>query len=183
MSRELTVINLHEARFECTYGRGCDGICCREGRPPVYADEAERISHNLDKFLPLLRPEARAVIARRGYLGARRKAGQPVMRVAGGWCVFFNRGCVLHEAGAAEGDKYLYKPSICALFPIDRDRQERWYVRQKNYKGERWELFCLDPNATRLMAADSLRDEIALAQRFDEEEQAEVALTLEQPKH
>lgn len=173
MNRELTVINLHEARFECTYGRGCDGLCCREGRPPVYAEEEARITDNLSKFLPLLRREARAVVERKGYLSLRRRrAGQPVMRVAGGWCVFFNRGCVLHEVGVAEGDKFRYKPSLCALFPIQQDRHDRWYVRQKNFKGETWELFCLDPQASRLSAAESLRDEMALAKRFDEEAQA-----------
>ena len=39
----LDVINGATATFECIYGRGCDGICCQNGRPPVSAEEAARI--------------------------------------------------------------------------------------------------------------------------------------------
>lgn len=169
----LPILNLDEAKFECTFGRGCDGVCCREGRPFVFPEEIEIIAANLDKFLPLLRPEARAAVERGGYLvPRRRRLGQRVMRVAGGWCVFFHRGCVLHEVGMREGDKYRYKPSICALFPIQQDNRDRWYVRQKGYKGERWALSCLDPRLCAVPAAESLRDEIALARRFDDEQKA-----------
>lgn len=89
------------------------------------------------------------------------------MRVSQGWCVFFNQRCVLHRAGAAEGDKFRYKPAACALFPIDRDEHDRWYVRQKGFNDEAWDLFCLDPKASLVPATESLREEIALAQSFD----------------
>jgi hypothetical protein len=168
----LEVINLAEARYECTYGRGCDGICCREGHPLVYPEEIERTDANLHKFRPLLRPEAKKVIEKRGYLMQRRRLDQRVMRSAGGWCVFFNQGCVFHKVGAAEHDPFKYKPAVCALFPIQMDDQDRWYVRQKGYKGEKWDLFCLDPQSASVPAAESLRREIALAQRFAEEESA-----------
>ena len=167
MERSLPIINLKEARFECIFGRGCDGICCREGEPPVYSEEAELIEDNLHKFLPMLRPGARALVLKKGYLSQRRKVGQPVMRVSQGWCVFFNQGCVLQRVGTAEGDKFRYKPAACALFPIDRDEQDRWYVRQKGFNGEEWDLFCLDPKASLAPAAESLREEIALARRFE----------------
>jgi hypothetical protein len=167
--QELPILNLDEAKYECLYGRGCDGVCCREGRPLVYADEIERIDANLSKFLPALRPEARSLIERMGYLRRRRRLGQRVMRVAKGWCVFFHHGCVLHRVGAAEGDKFRYKPAVCALFPIQMDEYDHWYIRQKGYKSERWDLFCLDPNSTSVRAAESLKDEIALARRFTEE--------------
>jgi hypothetical protein len=168
----LQVVNLAEARYECTYGRGCDGICCQKGRPLVYAEEIDRTEANLHKFLPLLRPEARRAIEKRGYLRQRRRLGQRVMRGAGGWCVFFNHGCVFHKVGAEEGDPFKYKPAVCALFPIQQDERDRWYVRQKGYKGEKWNLFCLDPESTTVPAAESLQREIALAQHFDEEESA-----------
>ena len=29
MVGSLPVLNLTEAKFECTYGRGCEGICCQ----------------------------------------------------------------------------------------------------------------------------------------------------------
>ncbi len=168
---EFPIVNVEQATFACVFGRGCDGICCRNGRPPVYREEAERIDANLGKFLPALRPEARAIVAKHGYLSRRRKAGQPTIRVAAGWCIFFNRGCVLHQIGADEGDKYRYKPAVCALFPITKDQHDRWQVRQKGYNGEIWDLLCLDPASSTAPATVSLQDEIALAQRFSRREQ------------
>ncbi len=164
----LPVLNLAEAKYECIYGRGCDGVCCQNGRPGVYPDEARRIDENLNKFLPLLRPEAKEVIEEDGYVSRRRKDGLPMLRVVGGWCVFFNEGCVLHKVGAAEGDAYRYKPAPCALFPLAKDDKGRWYVRQWNYKGEAWDLFCLDPKASDRAAAESLAGEVALAEQFTE---------------
>ncbi len=159
----LPILNITEARFDCTFGRGCDGICCRNGRPPIYPDEAQRIDEVLPQILPLLRPTARSVIESAGYLSRRRKAGQPMARVVDRWCIFFNQGCTLHQLGAREGDRFRYKPAICAIFPIDKDRAGNWYVRQKSYHGEIWDLPCLDPPPDAPPAAESLRDEIALA--------------------
>src|SRR5947209_8409873 len=109
MAQSLPVLNLSEAAYECTFGRGCDGVCCRNGRPGVYPDEVERLRDNLARFLPELRPSARALVERRGPLSGRRRHGLPLLRVVDGWCVFFNEGCVLHKVGAREGDKYRYK--------------------------------------------------------------------------
>src|SRR5947209_4935292 len=171
MATSLPVLNLSEAKFECIFGRGCDGICCQNGRPGVYPDEAPRIEANLDKFLPHLRPEARALIEHEGYLSQRTKLGLPMLRVVDGWCVFFHQGCVLHKVGALEGDKYRYKPAACALFPLARDEQDRWYVRQWGYEDEDWDVFCLNPAATATPAAQSLQEEIELARGFTEQEQ------------
>jgi hypothetical protein len=162
----LPIVNLTEAKFECIYGRGCEGLCCQNGRPGVYPEERQRIDANLEKFLPHLRPEARAVVEREGYLSRRHKQGLPMIRVLDGWCVFFHQGCVLHKVGASEDDKYRYKPASCALFPLAKDEQDRWYVRQRGYKGEAWDLFCLDPRASRVPAAASLPEEVALAVHF-----------------
>ena len=169
MKVSLPILNLAEARFECTFGRGCDGVCCRQCRPLVYPEEITLLTDNLERFLPALRPEARSRILKAGFVRARRRLGQRVMRGAGGWCVFFNQGCVLHRFGAAEGDKFRYKPSVCSLFPIQMDPRDRWYVRQWGYKGETSDLFCLNPHASPVPAAESLQDEIALAQRFTEQ--------------
>ena len=89
-----------------------------------------------------------------------------MLRVVGGWCVFFHEGCVLHKVGAAEGDAYRYKPAPCALFPLAKDDKGRWYVRQWDYKGEGWDLFCLDPRASARPAAESLADEVTMAREF-----------------
>ena len=43
MVGSLPVLNLEQAKYECIYGRGCDGICCQAGRPPVYPEEKQRI--------------------------------------------------------------------------------------------------------------------------------------------
>ena len=171
MVGSLPVLNQSQAKYECIYGRGCEGICCQNGRPSVDPEEAERIDANLEKFLPHLRPEARDLIEREGYLSARIKGGLPMIRVLGGWCVFFHQGCVLHKVGAEEGDKYRYKPAPCALFPLARDEQDRWYVRQWGYKGEEWDVFCLNPQASPMPAAESLREEVELARHFTEQEQ------------
>jgi Protein of unknown function (DUF3109) len=162
----LTLLNLDSARFECTFDRGCDGVCCRDGRPPVYADEAQRIDDNLHRILPLLRPEARAMVARGGYLSRRRKAGQTMTRVVAGWCVFFNQGCALHRLGAAEGAAFRYKPWVCAVFPLAQDQRARWYVRQKGYKRELWDLACLDPASSAVPAAESLKEETTLVEEW-----------------
>ncbi len=171
MRSSLPVVNLAEATYECIFGRGCDGICCRNGRPPIYPDEVERMDANLEKFLPHLRPEARQLVEKHGYLSGRRKYDLPMLRVSGGWCVFFNQGCVLHKVGAAEGDSYRYKPAACALFPLARNAKDEWYVRQYGYENEEWDLFCLHPRASTKPAAESLQHEIALAERYTREQQ------------
>ncbi len=160
---DLVIVNAETARFECTYGRGCDGLCCRNGRPPVTKAEAERIDANIARILPRLRPEARNLVEKQGYLSRRGLPEQPMLRVISGWCVFFHEGCVLHKLGAEEGEKHRYKPAPCALFPLARDHRDRWHVRQWGHNREAWDLFCLDPDNTDTLAVVSLQEEIALA--------------------
>ena len=126
----------------------------------------------LPTVLPRLSPAARRLVERHGYLSRRRKRGRPVVRVSEGWCVFFNNGCVLHQLGADEGDPFQYKPAVCALFPLDRDGRNRWYIRQRAYAGEVWDLPCLDPQPTAPPAAQSLGRELELARRFTEAERS-----------
>ncbi len=59
---------------------------------------------------------------------------------------------------------------MLALFPLSRDERDRWYVRQKGYKTEGWDLFCLDPNASPMPAGDALLEEMGLAMKIEEEE-------------
>ena len=162
----LDVINGATATFECIYGRGCEGVCCQNGRPPVAPDEAKRIDAALPKILPLLTERQRQAIAD-GYASKRLKSGKPMLRVLDGWCVFFNEGCVLHKLGATEGDKFKYKPAPCSLFPLERDDDSGdYYIRQHGYKGEQWgELFCLAPAQTDKLAVDTLAEEIAFAKK------------------
>jgi hypothetical protein len=163
---DTLISNAASARFECTYGRGCAGICCSNGRPPVTRSESGRIDANLSKFLPEMRPEARKLVEKQGYLSRRGLRDQPMLRVVSSWCVFFNQGCVLHRVGAEEGDKYRYKPLPCSLFPIAKDSKGRWQVRQKGHNRELWDLFCLDPLSTTVAAVVSLREEIELIEKI-----------------
>jgi hypothetical protein len=110
-------------------------------------------------------------VERNGFLSRRRKQGLPMLRVVDGWCVFFNQGCVLHKVGAMEGDKYRYKPAVCALFPLAKNEQGEWYIRQKGLENEEWNLFCLDPATPALPARETLKEEIELAMRYDMESQ------------
>jgi hypothetical protein len=168
ISLPVVVANAETATFECTFGRGCEGICCKNGRPSVDPEEQARIRGVLARALPRLRPEARKAIEADGFLTNRTKLGQPTVRVVGGWCVFFNRGCVLHAVGAEDGQTFRYKPSQCALFPVERGDDGQWYVRQWGYRGEKWDdLFCLNPANTAVKAVDSLAGELALAAAFE----------------
>ncbi len=163
----LAVDNADTATFDCSFGRGCEGICCRNGRPSVGPEEQKVIAAVLPRVLPLLRPDARTAIARDGFTSARTKLGRPMVRVSGGWCVFFNAGCVLHTLGAEDGDSYQYKPTQCALFPLDQSDGGAWYVRQWGLDGEQWDLFCLNPANSPRPAVEALAAEIALAAKLD----------------
>lgn len=168
----LPVLNSGEATFECIYGRGCDGICCQNGRPPVSPAEKERIDENLNRFLPHLSEKQQSEIRKGGYLSRRIKSDKPMLRVVDGWCIFFNGGCVLHKVGMTDGDKFRYKPAPCSLFPLERDDDGQWFVRQHGYKGEQWDLFCLAPEQTDVSAIKSLKEELAFARKRMEEEAA-----------
>jgi hypothetical protein len=164
----LPVLNLTTARFDCTFGRGCVGVCCRDGRPPVYAEEQERIRRRLEDLAPLMRAEAAAVAQSQGFMTERRKSGTTSLRVVSGWCIFFNDGCVLHRLGALEGDRFRYKPFVCATFPLEQHSVHGWYVRQKDVFGEKWTLSCLDPAASPRRAAETLTEELALVEASEQ---------------
>jgi hypothetical protein len=171
MSTPLPVVaNLDTATFECVFGRGCDGVCCREGEPPVYPEEVELLRQHLGRILPHLRSEAQGAVIAHGFLAdLPHELDLPKLRLSEGWCVFFNQGCVLHKLGAIEGATFRYKPAACALFPLAKNADDQWYVRQWGHEGEGWNLFCLDPRHSAKPAAESLREELALAASFDAE--------------
>jgi hypothetical protein len=161
MTLNLPIItNLSTATFECSYGRGCDGLCCKNSEPPVTAAEEHFLVENLPRILPYLRPEARAEVERVGFTGELHADGNPKLTVVKDWCVFFNSGCVLHKLGAAEGDPFLYKPSACAMFPLEQNASGKWYVRQWGVENEDWDLFCLNPANSNRPAAETLGREI-----------------------
>jgi hypothetical protein len=160
----LTVLNAATATFDCSFGRGCEGVCCRNGEPSVTPAEVDRIDGVLDRVRPLLRPEAVAVLDAGGWLSDQQKLGLPMARVADGWCVFFNAGCTLHKLGADDGDFARYKPIQCVLFPLEPTGDGTWYVRQWGYHEEEWDdLFCLNPANTRRQAVEALAPEMQVA--------------------
>lgn len=162
----LEVWNSESARFECVWP-GCGGACCKESRPPVSLGEEAIIDANVERVLSMMRPVARAAVTRRGWLTKRRKSGRPTIAIAEKYCVFYAEGCVLHKLGASEGDKNKYKPGTCITFPLDRDDHDRWYVRQQGVEREEWDLECLDPKASERTPSESLREEIAFAERVE----------------
>lgn len=156
----MLVENHATARFECVFP-SCGGICCKNGRPPVEPAEERRIAEHLHRFLPHLRPAARAKVERDGFMTARVKEGLHTIAVSERWCVFEHGGCVLHKVGIEDGDAFKFKPWRCAAFPFERLDDDRWYVRQWGLHGEVWDLFCLDPSATRKKAVASSQGELA----------------------
>jgi hypothetical protein len=157
----LPVVNLTTAKFDCVYPT-CGGLCCMNGRPAVEAREQATIARELPKFLPHLLPAARKLVEKSGFLSNEEKEGLPTLKVSKGWCVFFNEGCVLHQVGATEGDRFKYKPWRCVAFPLARDKKSgEWSVRQRGERGEAWDLFCLNPAESPKSAATTLQTEVA----------------------
>ena len=156
------LINLDTARYRCHFPT-CGGTCCKNGRPGLTPAESALIRKNLHKFLPLLKPQAAAKIRKTGFVTRRIKEGLPTMALFQGWCIFNHEGCVLQKVGMAEGEKWKYKPHLCVLFPLCYDHHKKhWYVRQKGFHGEVWDVFCLErtPQET-TPARESLKEEIA----------------------
>ncbi|QVL32803.1 DUF3109 family protein [Telmatocola sphagniphila] len=168
MAFSLPIVNSKTATFECIFGRGCEGHCCKNGRPSVTPQEKKVIDSKLEEVLPHLRPVAQKLIEKDGYLSKRTKLGAPMLRVIEEYCVFFNKGCVLHKIGAQDGAAYQYKPIQCALFPLTKDEDtNEWYIRQWGYGGEQWDLFCLNPKESKKKAVVTLAEEIALAEECE----------------
>ena len=163
----VAIDNLDRATFKCVFPV-CGGICCKNGRPPVTTQEQKRIRTNLEKFLPHLRENARKIAKRGGWLTKRVKEGHRALAVVDGWCVFHNEGCVLHKVGATEGEKFRYKPWHCVAFPLTKEKSGAWHVRQWGYRGEAWDLFCLNPAEDATPAKKSLGDEIDFVEQLED---------------
>jgi Protein of unknown function (DUF3109) len=172
MKTSLPVLNLDSATFECIFGRGCEGICCQKGQPPVLEQDIANIEAALPRVLPLMREAARQKVEQLGYLSSWRKAGMRTLRVAEGWCVFFNQGCLFHKIGAEEGDSFRYKPLYCAVFPLEQNDEDQWYVRQWGVEKEKWDLFCLNPKQSSRLAAETLADELRRVEMYETRREA-----------
>jgi hypothetical protein len=166
-SIELNILNAKSAHFECVFPT-CGGICCKNGRPGISPGEGRRIQANLHKFLPHLTPKARRLVETKGFLTRRIKEGRRTLAVSEGWCVFANEGCVLHKVGAQEGERFAYKPWHCVAFPLEKDAKTgEWYVRQHGFRGEGWDLFCINPKESPKLAMDTLAAEVEFARGIE----------------
>lgn len=164
----VPLLNGEKATFECSFGRGCEGSCCRNGRPGLRDEEQSIIKKNFKKIAPYLSEKARKLIEKTGLVTKRVREGLPLAPVIDGWCVFFNEGCALHKAGAIEGNHLKYKPEQCAIFPLLWTDDGDWYVRQWHYQGEQWnDLFCLNPKNSQVKATESLKNELNLVATLD----------------
>lgn len=111
----------------------CKGACCWEGDygAPIEVEEIEKLEANLDKIMPFLTEEGKAVIQKEGvaeYVPQEKEFGTTL--VDGSACSFLTFGedgiamCGIqkaYEAGAI--DQHL-KPMSCYLYPIRVERME-----------------------------------------------------------
>lgn len=160
--RVIQVENLQSARFRCVFPV-CGGICCKTGRPHLTQDDLDRIRKGFQKFVPHMRPDVRRYLKRHPWHTNRTNQKHATLGVAGGWCVFYNNGCILQQVGMEEGEPWRYKPDTCIRFPLEpvRSTPGRYYVRQWEYRGEGWDLFCLNPAEDPTPASESLGPELA----------------------
>jgi hypothetical protein len=166
MSQALKVLN-EGATFDCVFPV-CGGTCCQNGRPGVELAEVAKIEAELAKFLPELTPAAKTHVERSGFITRRQKEGRPTLGVVGGYCLFYNEGCVLHKVGAREGDKFKYKPWRCVVFPLSKNEENgEWHVRQWGVKGEAWDVFCINPEESKKAAVVSLADELVFSAEIE----------------
>lgn len=168
MMTSLPIVNAETAKFECTFGRGCEGVCCQEGKPPLTDLDLANIEAAFPKIKSQMRDAARKKVDKIGYLSNWRKAGMPTLRVADGWCVFFNQGCLFHKLGMEEGDSFKYKPFYCAIFPLEQTEKGDWYIRQRGLEKEKWDVFCLNPKNSPKLAVESMKDEIACVEKYEQ---------------
>jgi hypothetical protein len=127
---------LLESRWECIWGRGCQGIlperaehlgqgCCSLGASLDDGDEARTIGALAATLPPELFEHHRD--AAEG--GVYRDADRDHTRVVDGACIFLNRpgfaggaGCALHLAAVTAGEPITdWKPSVCWQLPVRVD--------------------------------------------------------------
>ena len=172
MDGGLPIVNLDEARFECTFGRGCDGVCCKEGRPLVYPDEVGRIAEALEKLQVEAPPRGPGGRGEEGVPQRPASPGPPRPAQRRRLVPVLPRGMPPAPTRAGGRGQVPVQAGRLLLFPIQQDEHDRWYIRQRGFHRETWDLFCLDPRIHPRPAAETLVEEIALAKRFDDEAKA-----------
>jgi hypothetical protein len=128
-----------ESRWECIYGRGCQGVltgptpeleqgCCSYGAHFTGEEDAERVA---TVALTLTADQWQYRNRGRSDRGVLRttKKGEIVTRLADGACIFLNRpgfpggaGCALHRAALELGVSPVeLKPDVCWQLPLRRN--------------------------------------------------------------
>lgn len=138
-------IDILQEEFICNLD-ACKGACCWEGDygAPIEVEEIELLEQQIDKILPYLTPEGRAVIEKEGvaeYIPQEKEFGTTL--VQGGACSFLTYDdngiakCGIekaHEEGAID---YI-KPISCHLYPIRVERVEGNDFWKLEY--DRWDI-------------------------------------------
>ena len=128
----LVSLDILEKDFCCDLEH-CKGCCCIEGDAgaPVEEDELRQIEQLLPELLPMMTPEARAVVEQQG-LSYIDQTGERVLSIVNGkdcvfartdhqgWCYcLIEKATSLKPQSSAPGFK---KPISCHLYPIRLNR-------------------------------------------------------------
>ena len=111
----------------------CKGACCWEGDygAPIEVEEIEKLEANLDKIMPFLTKEGRAVIEAEGvaeYIPQEKEFGTTLVDNAA--CSFLTFGadgiakCGIEKAYEEGAIEEHLKPISCYLYPIRVERME-----------------------------------------------------------
>lgn len=120
----LVSLDVLEKEFCCDLDK-CHGCCCVEGDAgaPVSDDELRILEHLLPELLPLMTPEARAVVEQQG-LSYHDQSGEQVLSIVNGKdCVFARTDhngwtyCLIEKCHTAANGAFT-KPVSCHLYPI-----------------------------------------------------------------
>ncbi len=120
----LISLDLIEKFFHCNL-ESCLGECCIEGDAgaPLLEEERMALEQMLPDILPLLSPKARKVVEEEGISYIDSEGDLVTNLVDGANCVFTcleeNGMCLCAlEKGRRAGNKKLFKPISCALYPV-----------------------------------------------------------------
>lgn len=128
------------SRWECIFGRGCEGIdarrpdagCCVHGAHFADRKDRKRVATWVDRLTPDLWQNHRTG-TRKGW--TEREDGADKTRVVKGACIFHNDadfaggyGCALHHLAIKEGVSFIEtKPDVCWQLPLRRSYETRTY--------------------------------------------------------
>lgn len=134
----LVDVTFMESRWQCIFGRGCQGVltgpapelvqgCCSYGAHFTDAADVQRVEEAA-LTLTASQWQFRQKGRRGSAVAYTNRAGETVTRLVQGACIFLNRpgfpggaGCALHRAALERGIEPLeLKPEVCWQLPLRR---------------------------------------------------------------